>query len=181
VADAFEWAGIIACFLILGEWCYVVFWTRRFGKAVTGGVLRAVAGLRTGRGKKPTGVETLAQVAEEDAESAPPSAGGFSAADIPPDLIRKASQQFGIPEETVRAYAAQFLGTGNAGGGNGGGAPALGAAGDPVTGALAKMVSGQKLTDADKGAAIVSFISQMRSPQGAGQGAAPPAASGGWA
>jgi hypothetical protein len=164
VADFFEWAGVVACLLIIAEWSYVILWTRRFGKVVTGGVLRAVSGLRTGRGKNPTAAETLA-AASEAPPASPPAAGDLLISD---DLIKMGADRLGIPFDQAKALAQQYLGGGAAGG--------RGSV-DPVDLAISKLATGAKLTDQEKGAALMSFIGDLRkgpaAPSGGGQTSGP--------
>jgi hypothetical protein len=78
------------------------------------------------------------------------------------------ADRLGIPFDQARALAQQYLGGGAAGGRG---------TGDPIDLAISKLATGAKLTDQEKGAALMSFIGDLRkgsaAPSGGGQTSGP--------
>ena len=102
--------ALTACLLILGEWTYVIVWTRMIGKVVTSKVLNAVTNLRQGRGTQPTAAETLASRAGPIAPVAGMDAEAILSDPRAQAVLEKISGTLGIPIAEVEAMAADYLG-----------------------------------------------------------------------
>jgi len=157
--------------LILLEWTYVItrwslakaFLATKFEGPLTSALIRAAQNLRVGRGKQPTVVETVAQLASEGPGPAPqgaaptPTVGADILADPrAKEYIRGLAGQLGMSEEQVTSMARDFLGGGSLplpqGGAQGAAGPRGGAS------AFAPLIQGVIKGEIDPKTALASAV-----------------------
>lgn len=105
--------SIVACLLILGEWTYVILWTRGVGSKVVSAVIQRM-NLRPGRGRGDSPADNLARQGAPQGNAEPQIGPDVLDTPLAQDFINRAAERFGVSPEVARGFAEQMLSDGGA-------------------------------------------------------------------